>query len=382
MFRLVLSFPKSYLKGKFSMSTFLFTATDSDGKTVTERVEAENLSSAKYKLEIQGYEEITFYESELSNDVLNTFDDKTKEAREKMLERQVAVQYDNSFGQYILFNLKATAIVWIPLLIWGIFSTTWFSFFALGIFALTFIYISLPIFLFDKLHQSHNWAQNRQVRFWGQLTNLFNKITFLRIPQSQIDYHLACADAREGNLNAALSKIMKYENDAKVSRRLFYNHLGSIYGNAKKFDELLDCQEKSLREGNDYPEEMIDYAMSLARRHRKTNQAREVLQKVLDRETTALAKIFIPFCQGVIEVEDGNLSRAEFYLTQASKQIEPFRKNSYLVGLRSEIKAFLLIALGKQGEREKAIKLLREAKPYLVAHKETELLRKCEDAVC
>lgn len=363
------------------MKSFLFTAVNRDGKSVTERVEAENLAQARYKLEIRGFSEITFYESELSNEVDNLFDEKHAKNRDKLLKHQVGLQYDTRLRRYFFNVLKVTFFIWIILLYRVYTDHNLNSFLWLGGAVSVILYFSLPTIIFNRLHEAHCWAENGKVRFWANAAKYFNVVAFVKIPVSRIDYYFACADAREGNLNAALAKIAKYETDAKVSKRIFYSYLNGVYASAKNFDKILQIQEKSLREGNVFTEEMLDYATVLTRRHRKTTQAREVLERVLDTELTAMARLFVPFCQGIIEVEDGNFLQAEFYLEQARKQIEPFRKNSYLVGLRSEVKAFLAITLGMRGEKEEAAKLFQEAKPYLQANKETELLRRCEEAV-
>lgn len=363
------------------MPSFLFTAVNRDGKSITERVEAENLAQARYKLEIQNHSEISFYESELSNDTLNLFEKNEVKNRHQFLKQQVGLQYDTRLRRTFLTVFKATFFIWI-ISFYNIYtSRSLTSVLWLGGAAAVIGYFMIPSVIFNLLHEAHCWAKNEKVRFWATAAKYFNLIAFIKIPISRIDYYFACADAHEGNLNGALAKIAKYETDAKVSRRIFYTYVNGVYACAKRFDENLQSQENSLREGNVFQEEMLDYATALARRHKKTSQARAVLNRVLDGEITALARPFIPFCQGVIEVEDGNFSQAEFYLQQAHKEIEPFEKNTYLVGLRSEIKAFLAITLGTCGEKEEAAKLFHEAKPYLLANRETELLQRCEEAI-
>jgi hypothetical protein len=54
----------------------------------------------------------------------------------------------------------------------------------------------------------------------------------------------------------------------------------------------------------------------------------------------------------------------------------PF-KNAALVGPMSELNAFLSIVLRTKGETDEADRLFSEAKPFLVAHCETELLARC-----
>lgn len=363
------------------MSSFLFTAVNRTGKSVTERIEAENLSQAKYKLEIQGYSEITFYESELSNEATDLFGNRAKEAKKKFLKNQVGLQYDTRIRRTIFNQLKIFSIL-IAYIFYCIFTSPGLiTFIWLGGITLAILYLSFPVIMFDKLYAAHSWGKNSKVRFWANTAKFFNNITINKIPSCELDVFLSCADAREGNIDIAVMRMMKYQNDPKVSKRIFNNCLVRIYGSAKDFDKVLGIRENSLREGNIYTEELLDYALCLARRHKQTIPARETLQKVFDQELTLLANLFIPYCQGVIEVEDGNFPQAEFYLQQASNKIAPFEKNSHLVGLRSEIKAFLAITLGRLGEKDKAVQLLKEARPYLAAHSEQELLLECENSI-
>jgi hypothetical protein len=364
-----------------SMNTFLFTAVNRDGKAVTERVEAENLAQARYKLEIRGYSEITFFESELSGDITNLFDEKQVKNQAKFLKQQVGAHYDTTLRRHFINVLKYTWFWWLMLLYLvyanqDLSTVLWF-----GGSVLVVGYLTFPSVIFNRLHEAHCWDKNGEVRFWGHLAKFYNRITFVKIPALEIDIHLACADAREGDLTGALRRIAKYQNDPKVSERLYKLALIRLYGNAREFDKVLNLLENSLDEGHTHTEELLDYAICLARRHKQTARAKGVLEKVFDTELTAMANLFIPYCQGVIEVEDGNYSQAEFYLKRAAKQLEPFKRNTFAIGLKSEVNAFLAMALGNQGEKDEAAKLYEEAKPYLLAVRENELLERCESVL-
>jgi hypothetical protein len=362
--------------------SYLFTAQNKDGNSVTERVEAENLSAARYKLEIQGYTCIQFHQSEFSNDIYNLFDEhQIKNAKKHPPKQMIALQYKTGWHYTILNALKATAIFWIPMLMWAIYSQKSLPIFALTIFGGILLYCIMPALIYHQFITNHFWANSKQVRFWGSVAKLFNLISINKLPEFELDAKLACADAREENLNEGLRRIAKYQNNPKVSKRLLNVSIAGVYTAAKKYDEVLSVRENSLREGNIFPEELIDYAVTLAAHHKKTSQAREVINRVMDMELNVLGKVFLPYCQGIIETEDGNLPKAEFYLRDALNQLKPFEKNSHLDGLRCLVKSFLSISLGNQGDKQEAEQLFREAKPFLIAQKETELLQRCEEAV-
>ncbi len=362
--------------------SFLFSATNKNGKTVTERVEAETLSAAKYKLEIQGYTCIEFFEGEISNDVRNLFTEKQLKLHAKVTpKQQVSAHYKagiwNSTG-------KILNAIWLSFLMLSALSFVFkykFSYLFFLISAVVIIYISIPSLIYQLFITAHFWADSSKVKIWGKTAKVFNRISINKIPEFEIDKGIACAEAREGNINAGLMRMAKYQNDPKVSKRLMNNSFVSIYSAAKNYDEVLKVQEISLREGNIFAEELIDYAVNLTLHHKKTSQAREVINRVFDMELNFLGNIYMPFCQGLVELEEGNTANAEFYLREASKRLKPFDKNTNFVGIRSIVKTILAISLGKRGDREESRKLFQEAKPYLVAHNEDELLQRCEEAI-
>jgi hypothetical protein len=126
---------------------------------------------------------------------------------------------------------------------------------------------------------------------------------------------------------------------------------------------------------------MIDYALCLARRHKRTAQSRDVLQNVFERELTPIAALFVQYCQAVIEVEEDNHVQASFYLDRVSAALRPFQHNSHVVGLRSEVNAFRVIVMGKLGQKPEAAKLFEESRTYLSAVNEVELIQRCEAAI-
>lgn len=363
------------------MFSFLFTAINHQGKMVTEKVAAENLSQAKYNLQLRGYTEISFYQSELSADVLNTFDDKIikKEQKnpEKVLNLNVQAQYDTRYWQTILSLFKMSWGYWLIIIGIAFFIPNYFT---LGILAFSvgmFLLITLPIFISNKMFAAYFSHENSKAKFWLKVFNVVNAVNPGKIPQFIIDSHLAKLEAREGNAQG-LQQIIKYQNHPKVSKRMLNNQIISFYENLGQYDEMLESLEKSLEEGNVFQEEMLDYGYCLIRRHKQTNLARQVLEKLYDFELTVMNKPLLPLCKGVLELEEGNLSQAEFYLKRAAEDLKPLEKNEYLVGVKSELKAFLAIVLAKTGRREEAANLFNESKQYLEAAKERELLQQCE----
>jgi hypothetical protein len=362
--------------------SFLFTALNKHGKQISERVEAETLAAARYKLEIQGYSDVEFLDSEVSNEIQNLFtEQQIKSANNKMFSKtQVDLHFRSGWWHTAFKMISITSFSWLPLLIWGIYTGDRLPFFALSIVCTIMTYCLIPVVILHYLESANQWANTRQVRFWGTAAKWFNHLTVNKIPSFVIDARFALADAREGNLVGGLRRLEKYQDDPKVSKRLLYSAQGSVYGGAKKYDDLILMREKALNDGYIFPEELIDYAIAVGRFAKNTFGAREAVNRLMDMQLTMFANIYLPYCQGLIETEDGNYSKAEFYLLEAQKRMKPFDKNGHLVGIRSMMKAFLSIAVGNQGNKKESGRLFSEAKPFLIAHKEIEILQRCEEA--
>ncbi|HEX8368459.1 MAG TPA: hypothetical protein VF604_07955 [Pyrinomonadaceae bacterium] len=365
--------------------TFLYTAANPDGKNVTERIEAENIGQAKYRLEIRGYSEITFHANEVRDEVSLASDE-----TENFLNKVSPVVEKTLAGRSLLFVILVTsalgAIVWVPLLLWLIHDISngksfWLSLSAFTGFVLFFVFINLPIVFYRNLIQACEWARWNEVRSYVKIINWYNKINPVAIPAYELDGRLACADAAEGNLESALRRMKKYENDPKVSNYLYYAKMSTVYEKAKRHDKKLEYQELAVREYPERSECYLDCAFTQVRYFRNTAKAREFLEAATQREITSIVQPFVSFCEGVIELEEGNFQKAEFDLLRALKKIKPYEKTGFFTGVISELKAYLSLVYGKTGEYDKAAIFLREAKPYLVANKEDELLERCEKAL-
>jgi tetratricopeptide (TPR) repeat protein len=365
--------------------TFVYTAANPDGKNVTERIEAENIGQAKYRLEIRGFSEITFHANELRDEILQTFEVKENPLNKVSAEIENKIKTHN-LAESILFAFKTWAIIWIPLLAWLVYDISnaksyWLSLTFFGAFILYFVFLNLPSVFYKMLIDAYEWARWDEVRYWVKIINWYNKISPLAVPAYELDSRLACADAAEGDLENGLRRMKKYENHPKVSRFLYYAKLAIIYEKAKRHDKKLEYQELTVREYPDRTDGYIDYAFTLARDFRDTSKAREVLETISEKEITFMALPFVSFCQGIIEFEDGNLQKAEFDLLRALEKAKPFERAMLFTGVMSELKAYLSLLYGKIGEKDKALDFLQEAKPYLLANKEDELLERCEKAL-
>jgi hypothetical protein len=101
-------------------------------------------------------------------------------------------------------------------------------------------------------------------------------------------------------------------------------------------------------------------------------------------DKSVISEIGKPFrlrCLGIIAYLEGDCGEARRNLEIALQMMEQTRDQPYRDGGISVTKAYLCCVLAKLGDLKAARQCLSEAKEYLVATDESELLADCNEAV-
>jgi tetratricopeptide (TPR) repeat protein len=366
------------------MGQYLYTAEDSEGKKVTQRVEAPNLDYAKMRLEREGYRAIVFHEDEMIEEIKRMYATNLEELPNYTPEIQLSDVQKQGFWHNLLVQIKVNKSLLIPLFVLTAFglwigSTLLWVSLVLDLLMIAFLTVfTLPKMLFDSLVSATQWAEWDKVFFYAGLLKKATKLINLDMLNHEIDMRVATALAGKGNLDEALKLTQQYEKDPNVPKWLHYARLASVFMVVKDYNKATECQLMAIELGPEGANTLIDYALGLARYHKDTIKAREVLEQISTKEMSELAAIFVSFCKGVILVEEQNYFEANFHLSVAMKKIAPYEN---LPDLLAEIKAYWAISLAKMGERERATMLFQQAKPMLLANKEAELINRCQQVL-
>jgi tetratricopeptide (TPR) repeat protein len=374
------------------MPKFLFTGVASDGKRLTERIEAETVSAARYKLELRGWHGINFLTDELCvrTDELLQADCQGRIPENFLTPAQEAeARRSGSVWQALWFGWKMNSIFWIPLLIWNSFSYFgarpfgWLdqTGFALSaIFIAYFLWTTVPAFAYEKILENTVWHRWDQVYRWIRFVRFLKRATFVAIPELELDFREAAGLAHQGELSKALSLVAKYETHS-CGQFLYYSRLAGIYENARDYAKMTELRRMAAENGSGKPEEKLDLALGLLRRHRKVEEARQILEEVDLSSSGELVAIFHAFCSGLLHIELGAWKKSDEVLQLATDAVRPYSTNQLMVGMLQEIRAFHCIALANLGKKSEAADLLRQAKPILSAQGELELLDRCHAAL-
>ena len=373
---------------------FLFSATDPDGDSVTERISSNSLAEARQTLESEGYTTVVFHTSE-ADTALNRWlspDGEQHEELEDIWDPALELESRQRGGTWasIAIFFKSSTIFWMPLVLWNTYGVMqgppygWLSLlgFALGaLFMMYSVWAIVPSLMYERLVAATTWARWQDVRRWVGRIRWLQRFIAIPIPDLELDKDLALAAAAEGNLSEAVSLMQKYEHDSSIPQAMFHSYLSSIYDAGGEYTQMIACRARAVELSTSGPNEYIDYAIGIIQRLRDPVRAKHVLQKIEGMELTDLARSFVALCKGMIAIEEREYAEARKQLTMTLQQVLPYASQTQIGMLIAEVKAYLSIALGALGEKQQAERLLADATPFLTAWKQEELLARCRQAI-
>jgi transposase len=125
----------------------------------------------------------------------------------------------------------------------------------------------------------------------------------------------------------------------------------------------------------------LDQANRLLRYKKDTVKAKEILAKIEKDTLTEIAKLGYLRCQGILDYIEGDYASARQELEGFLKIMEHKRNWPFRDGHISVAKGYLCCVLSKQGDLTAAKRSFEQAREYLIATRETELLEECKKAV-
>lgn len=373
------------------MPTFLFTATDESGNSVTDRVEAGTTSAARYKLGLQGYSKISFHTDELAADFDKFLGEGLESPVAEVLspEDELAARRGGGVLREIAFAWKANTLFWLPLFVWSGLAvyhgrpytlSDWLSFVFTGLFLFYFVWMVLPGIAYQKLLSASVWYQWNDVRRWARIIRILKRLAFIPIPDLELDFRLAYALAAEGQLEKGLALVNKYE-DHKCGKFMFYSRVSSVYEAARNYEKMTACRKLAAHHGTGKPAEKIDIVLGLLRRQRNITEAKPLLAELEETDVAEIGQLFVEYCRGLLAVEERDWQTAEKLLNETLNLAALYANNVLMDGMTKDIKAYLGIAVANLGKQEQAKSIYREVAPLLKVRKEDELLERLRGSI-
>lgn len=376
------------------MPEYLFRATNPERVPIKDRIEATNLGQARYFLEIRGYRDIEFYSDEGVDDIkrviLSGTDVPELDPELWTVEDEAAAWRRKGLGAQLWWAFQQNLVVIVPLVVWNWSSwrgarpfswLDWAGFVATPLYLAYFLFLSIPMVVFQRLLESAAWCDWKQVHRYVAWARRLRAFGIRAIPESELDFREAYAMAAEGRTEAALQLLEKYRGHPDMAEYLFLGRVSSVYEYAGRYDRMIALLEESAAKGPGGASEWIDLAVARVRRGRDIAGAKAALARTENKEIAALPGAVLAICKGIIAAEEHEDARACEWLSQGLVKLEAYAGNPLVQVLVAEAKAYLAIAQARRGEREEANKTFAAAGALLAARKETDLLERCAAAL-
>lgn len=376
------------------MPEYLFQAVHPDGRRVNEQIEAPDLDRARYTLEVRGYRDILFFDSEISDDVKRQIRADTGiRPPDKEIwtpDEQVRSRQRRGIPAFLWWAFCQHFVVIGPLLAWNVWSLVehagaltridWLGFIATPLYLAWFVLRCMPKIVFNQILDAAVWHDWDRQRFFIRLARGLKKLITTAIPERELKIREANALAARGRLGEALQLMEKVRAAKEGKEYLFLARLGSVYEFAGAYDRLITCRREAQQKGPAGASMSIDLAVALVQRGHDVAGAKEALAQAKNFEMNKTALAFCHWCEGMIAVEEKDFARAKADLA-AARDLLATGGSRLTLGTIGIIEAYLCIACGRLGEKDEAVRLGRKVEPLLRARKETDLLQRCQAAM-
>lgn len=370
------------------MPNFVWTAKDKSGKAVVREIAADTIEESKNILLSEGCTDLELKDDEIMAAAREGFTDRVKilgeevkvTAEERLKHRGkpratfVRVLFDSlnqDKGLYLLMALIIAYEAWrghvTTAALLGLATLLWPAF---------RVWMALPGIYYARLNKAKDWHR------WQEVLDLVAKLERIRrnhiikLPETELIRSRAQAFAGLGRLPEALAEFQKAEGKPGMPSWLYQAHLAGLHDIVKQRDRALEYTVKALQE-KPTPTLYLDLANRLLRYRKDALQGRKALLEAEKSTLTDIAKPFHLRCHGILAYLEQDFPAAKKALEASLEIMERTRDQPFRDGNISVARAYLACVLARLGETAASRKCLAQAREYLVATGETELLDEC-----
>jgi tetratricopeptide (TPR) repeat protein len=365
---------------------YLLSGQDGRGRRVTEIVQAISADEAVRSFEDRGRTDIVLH----TDDLVAPFFHPSKLARHFRPSECVRLRTAGPIAYVAIVALSMYRQLWIVgILLIGLIALCrlieedWSLLDAiaiLGLFIPVWVAIyfaaSGPFRIERRLLKAIGWAR------WEEVLRLVGKLDRKRYHEFQIRLRKAQALAGLGRLSEALTEFDRVADLPDVPASAYWTGQAAIYMAARETDRVLAVLERAYELNPAATLPVIDFANKLLVFRRDAKRARQVLAQARQHAIADTTYPWLLATEGLLALQERQTAEAVERLHEALRQFGSFmRGNPSVAPLLARIRAWLCLAHATAGDTATARHYLRRAAPLLVAHREDELLRQCEQAV-
>jgi len=374
------------------MTNYIWKAKDKSGKSVVREIRANTIEDSKAILVSEGCTELELFQDEIMaaatdgwNEGVTVMGEEVKVTAEQRLEQinkpplTIWSAIWQGVGQskgITIFMVGLCAFLayrgqLISSLIAGGALVAWLGF---------IIGAAFPTINYSKLAKAADWARWQEVLDLVESLERNNKLNFIKVPAPELGRFRATALAGLGKLDEAVARYAQFENQRGCPSWLHKALLVGIYNAANRHDKALEYTRKSLEE-NPTPVMQLDLANQLARYHHDAAAARAALAEGEKATVPEILKPNVLRTHGIIAYLEKDYATAKTKLESGIKQMEATSHVPGRDGNTRVARGYLCCVLARLGDSAGARKQFDMAKEYLIATKENDLLKECENAL-
>ncbi len=375
------------------MPNYVWTAKAPSGHEVVEEIEADTAEDAKYILLARGFTDLALKEDDVMAAVQAGFKSSTttflgKEIKPTAAERLRA--RDNppvTFMSNIMSGIEQSKGLFLIILLFAIYDGYrghWISVLLLALGALLwlafFLFLGAPLVYYTRLIQAVDWYRWNEVLSLTETVKTAGSFSITKVPETELIRNRAKALTGLGRLDEGLAELKKCEGRPDCPGWMYKLSIASLYTLAKQYDQGIAFNRMALDE-NPNSTAWLDLANRYARYKYDPVKARDALAEAEKSPLPDLAKPYQIRCRGIIAYLEGDYETARRELETSIQLLDAAKKRPFRDGHLSVSRAYLCCVLAKQGDLPAAKACFDQAREYLVATKEDELIAECRQLI-
>jgi hypothetical protein len=232
---------------------------------------------------------------------------------------------------------------------------------------------------YQALQKAYARGQWDEVR---RIAPMLRKVTNNPLLPWDLDVRLACIEAKQGNLDAALAGLDGWKPKIAVKAPgMFEARLASVNLAAHDYAGYVRLMEQAAELSGQDPSRRVDVALANAK-FGDAAKARDIVEHLDMKLLTPLAHKFVAFIKGLLALRAGRPEEAVAAL-QASTQ------SFFELALRTQVawvgvaisSGYYAVALARCGQRAEAQRAIADTLPILLVHGEKPLMDMLQDEV-
>ena len=376
------------------MPNFLWTAKDKFGEPVVKEVTADTIEQSKAILLAEGCTELRLKTDEITDATIAAFPKKMKifgKDIDATVPSEERLKYLDNLSQTTLRQIfervmrdKMIYLFGIALLVIVVLRGQITFAIAIGVAIIGWLAFSirmaLPGIYYDKMDKATDWHRWTEVLELVNISRRIRQKHIVKMPEWKLMKLRAQALAGLGKLAEALEEFTSCENQPGMPSWLYKTVMANIYDIAKQHDKAVEYITEAIAE-EPTPALYLDLIFHLLHYKKDATKASEVLSTIEKNAITGIAEPFHLRCLGILAYLEADYASAKQQLESSLEIFERKNRWPFRDGHISLTKSYLCRTLAKQGDLTAAKKYFAEARKYLAATDQVELLDECKKAV-